>query len=60
MKIGDLFASDIRREIEEITKVDQTQKEVIQGEIGEYVATNSIKSYFTRILDRYLETPHLA
>jgi hypothetical protein len=58
MKIENLFASDIRREIEEITKVDQAQKEVIKGEIGEYVATNSIKSYFTSILERYWETPN--
>jgi hypothetical protein len=55
--IGSLFAKDISRRIEEVVKVDQTDEDVIGEEIAEYVITDSIRSHFDQILDRYWETP---
>jgi len=57
-QIQDLFASDIRRRIEEVIKVDQTDEQIIREEIGEYVVTDSLRSHFEEILDRYRETPN--
>ena len=37
--IGSLFASDIRRRIEEVIKVDQVEEEILRDEIHEYVST---------------------
>ena len=37
--IGSLFASDIRRRIEEVIKVDQVEEEILRDEIHEYVCT---------------------
>ena len=55
--IGGLFKSDVTRRIEEVIKVDQTDEDVIAGEIDEYVATESIKRRFLEVLERYQETP---
>ncbi len=38
--IGSLFASDIRRRIEEVIKVDQVDEEILRDEIREYVTTD--------------------
>jgi hypothetical protein len=56
--IQDLFASDIRRGIEEVIKVDATNEKIIREEIDEYIATKTIREFYTAILDRYLETPN--
>ena len=56
--IRDLFASNIDRRIEEVIKVDQTDEDVIQEEIEEYVVTGALKRHYTDVLDRYLETPN--
>ncbi len=56
--IGSLFASDIRRRIEEVIKVDQVEEEVLRDEIGEYIATGSIRKHYAIILERYRETPN--
>lgn len=56
--IKDLFANDISRRIEEVIKVDQTDEQIIRDELAEYVLTDSIRSYFREILDRYWETPN--
>src|ERR1039457_1296181 len=56
--IRDLFASDISREIEEVIKVDQADEHIVREEIAEYIATDSIRSHFRRILERYWETPN--
>ena len=56
--IGSLFASDIRRRIEEVIKVDQVEEEILRDEIQEYVSTNSIKEHYLSILERYRETPN--
>jgi hypothetical protein len=56
--IKDLFATDIERNIEEVIKVDQTDEQLVREELAEYVATDSIRSHFRTILDRYAETPN--
>jgi hypothetical protein len=56
--VKDLFASDISRDIEEVIKVDQADEQIIREEIAEYVATDSIRSHFRRIVERYWETPN--
>ena len=56
--IKDLFASDIERNIEEVIKVDQTDEQLVREELAEYVATDSIRSHFRTILERYAETPN--
>jgi hypothetical protein len=56
--IKDLFATDIERNIEEVIKVDQTDQQLVREELAEYVATDSIRSHFRTILERYAETPN--
>jgi hypothetical protein len=59
MKIGDLFRRDIHRRIEEVVKVDD--RDVIAGELDEYVATDHIVDEMEKVLDAYQETinsPH--
>lgn len=56
--IKDLFASDISRNIEEVIKVDQDDATILREEIAEYVSTDSIRSHFRTILERYAETPN--
>lgn len=58
MKIRELFQGQIDRRIEEVIKVDQTDKQIIRDEIREYVPTESIKRHYTKIFDRYYETPN--
>ena len=60
-QIADLFALEVDRKIEEVIKVDQTNEEIIRGELKEYVVTDAIARHQHQILDRYLETkskPH--
>jgi Family of unknown function (DUF6079) len=56
--IKTLFANDIRRRIEEVIKVDQTDDEILRDEINEYVVTDAIRSHYTSIYDAYRETPN--
>ncbi len=56
--IESLFVQNIRRRIEEVIKVDQTDAEVIRAEIDEYVVTDSIRKHYTEILESYAETPN--
>ena len=56
--IKTLFDGDIYRAIEEVIKVDQTDEEILCEEIAEYVVTDSIRTRFTTILDKYSETPN--
>jgi hypothetical protein len=57
-QIKELFASDIDRKIEEVIKVDQDDAQIVKDEIGEYIATDSIRDFFRTVLDRYGETPN--
>src|SRR5690348_11313045 len=56
--IKTLFANDIRRRIEEVIKVDQTDEEIIRDEINEYVVTDAIRTHYTGIFEAYRETPN--
>jgi hypothetical protein len=56
--ISTLFANDIRRNIEEVIKVDQNAEDVLRAEIDEYVATDSIRRHYVEIFERYRETPN--
>ena len=56
--IGSLFASDIRRRIEEVIKVDQVDEAILRDEIREYIATDSIKKRYVEVFERYRETPN--
>lgn len=56
--IKELFANPIQRHIEEVIKVDQTDVELVQEEIREYVVTDSISKHYRNILERYWETPN--
>ena len=58
MTIRELFASDIDRRIEEVIKVDQTDDEILRGEIDEYVVTDAIREHYTGILHAYQEAPN--
>ncbi len=58
MTIRQLFHGQIDRRIEEVIKVDQTDKQIIRDEISEYVPTDSIKRHYTQIFERYYETPN--
>lgn len=55
--IGSLFASDIRRRIEEVIKVDQTDDQILNDEIAEYVVTDAIRRHYTDVVEKYAETP---
>ena len=55
--IKDLFFGDIHRRIEEVIKVDQTDEQIIQEEISEYIVTDAIRNHYIEILERYWETP---
>jgi hypothetical protein len=56
--IQTLFANNIRRRIEEVIKVDQTDEEILREEINEYVVTDAIRSHYTGIYEAYRETPN--
>jgi hypothetical protein len=56
--IRTIFASDINRTIEEVIKVDQHDEEVLCDEIAEYVVTDSIRSRYVTIFDKYAATPN--
>lgn len=57
-KIGELFALDVARQIEEVIKVDQTDEQLVFDELNEYIVTDSIRHNVIEILDRYAETPN--
>ncbi len=57
-RIETLFAHNIRRRIEEVIKVDQNDEDVIRAEIDEYVVTESIRKFYTEVLESYSETPN--
>jgi hypothetical protein len=56
--IKTLFSNNIRRRIEEVIKVDQTDEEIIRDEIDEYVVTDAIGRHYSEIFEAYRETPN--
>jgi hypothetical protein len=56
--VKDLLASEVSRNIEEVIKLDQDDEQILSEELAEYVATDSIRTHFRTILERYAETPN--
>ena len=56
MKIKQMFKDDIDRTINGVVKVEQTQEEVIEQEVREYVVTTELKKHFVKFFDEYSES----
>ncbi len=52
-KIADLFSENIRRNIEEVIKVDDLRDETLLEEIREYYPTPSIQQQMAQVLEAY-------
>ena len=52
-KIRDLFQKDIRRKIEEVIKVDQSDEDTVKNELKEYIVTDPIKQHYIDVLEQY-------
>ena len=46
MIIRDMFKDNIDREINGVIQVEQTEEDVVEQEIKEYVVTNELKKHF--------------
>jgi hypothetical protein len=55
--IGDLLVRDLSRKIEEIIQVDQADEASVHAEITEYVATDSIRDQYHRLLKSIADAP---
>lgn len=55
--IGALFEKPIDRPIEEVIKVDQANESAVATEIGEYVATESIREQFAEVYKEIADGP---
>ena len=55
--IGNLLSRDLRRKIEEIIQVDQTDEQSVYSEITEYIATDSIRYQYAALLNAFAEAP---
>src|SRR5438874_13534847 len=55
--IGDVLDRDLSRRIEEIIQVDQADEQSVYAEITEYVATDSIRDQYARLLKEIAEAP---
>jgi len=53
MIIQDMFADDINRKINGVIKVDQTDDDVIEQELNEYVITKELKKHFITFFNYY-------
>lgn len=51
MPIHELLRRDLSRTIEEIIQLDQLDEELVRTEIGEYVATDSIRRHYRELLE---------
>ena len=56
MQIKQMFKEDIDRTINGVVKVEQTQEEVIEQEVREYVVTTELKKHFVKFFDEYSES----
>src|SRR5207244_220706 len=55
--IGQLLTRDLSRKIEEIIQVDQADEQSVHAEITEYVATDSIRDQYAKLLKAIAEAP---
>ena len=53
MKIKDIFAKDINRDIRGVIKIGQDSDDIKQQELEEYVVTDELKRNFKRFFDAY-------
>ena len=53
MRIHDMFAKDIDRNINGVVKVAQVDDESIRSELEEYVITRELRRHFAQLLERY-------
>src|SRR5207302_1098582 len=54
---GESLSRDLGRKIEEIIQVDQADEESVYAEISEYVATDSIRSQYTKLFRAIADAP---
>ena len=55
MIIRSMFAENINRKINGVIKVDQSDNEIIEQEIREYVITKELKKHFISFFNAYSE-----
>ena len=53
MQIYDMFADDINRKINGVIQVEQSDDDVIEQELHEYVITNELKKHFMSFFSYY-------
>ena len=53
MRIYDMFADDINRKINGVIQVEQSDDDVIEQELHEYVITNELKKHFMSFFSYY-------
>ncbi len=53
MRIHDMFAKDVDRNINGVVKVAQDDEESIRSELEEYVITRELRRHFAQLLERY-------
>src|SRR5574344_1978969 len=56
MRISDMFVDKIDRPINGVIKVDQSDIEVIEQEVREYVITSELKERFVEFFEKYSQT----
>lgn len=56
MRISDMFVDKIDRPINGVIKVDQSDMEVIEQEVREYVITSELKERFIEFFEKYSQT----
>jgi hypothetical protein len=56
-KIVELLSRDLSRRIEEVIQVDQAEEQAVFTEIDEYIATDSIRDLYARLLNAIAEAP---
>ena len=55
MRIYDMFADDINRKINGVIQVEQSDDDVIEQELHEYVITNELKKHFMSFFSYYID-----
>jgi hypothetical protein len=53
MKLKEMFAKDISRNIQGVVKIGQNEPEVAQNELDEYVVTRELSEHFYRFFENY-------
>src|SRR5947209_8722893 len=55
--IAEVLSRDLTRRIEEVIQVDQAEDQAVFAEIDEYIATDSIRDLYARLLKAIAEAP---